>query len=93
MDKAENNVIELEEQNIIMKIPADAIHLEIVAKVVDADGNVQQVSASHTFTDIRQMRQDFLDNVEGGDDYDVVYTLTEKGERLLEDIRRNEQWP
>ena len=37
--------------------------------------------------EIADARQDFLDNVEDGDDYDAIYTLTEEGERYLDSLQ------
>ena len=87
--KEEPKTIELEEINIFLKIPKDAVALEVTASLI-ADGKVQKVSKKLSVSDIRDKRQDFLDNVEDGDDYDARYVLTEEGMAYLESLRKGE---
>ena len=87
--KEEPKTIELEEMNIFLKIPKDAVALEVTASLI-ADGKVQKVSKKLSVSDIRDKRQDFLDNVEDGDDYDARYVLTEEGMAYLESLRKGE---
>ena len=78
--------IELEEINIIAKIPESTSRLTIIAQYFDNDGNPVKVSKVMNTADIRNAREDFLDNVECGDDYDAYYVITEEGRRYLEEI-------
>ena len=81
----EHKVIELEEMNIFLRIPKEAVALEVTASLL-MDGKVQKVSTNLSVSDIRDRRQDFLDNVEDGDDYDARYVLTEEGKAYLESL-------
>jgi hypothetical protein len=86
----ENNEIELEQQNVIIKIPVDAVKLTITAKILGDNDTLQTVSADLGLKDIQEARSAFLDNVEFGDDYDAVYVLTEKGRAYLEELERKD---
>ena len=81
----EHKVIELEEMNIFLRIPKEAVALEVTASLL-MDGKVQKVKNSLSVSDIQDRRQDFLDNVEDGDDYDARYVLTEEGKAYLESL-------
>ena len=70
--------------NIILDIPDSTFHMDVVAKMIDDDESTKIVTARLGLADIRRMRQDFLDNVEGGDDYNAVYTLSEQERKRLE---------
>lgn len=82
--------IDLEEINVIMKIPVGSAFIKMQVTMVDAQGNVSEVETMYSTEEIRQMRQDFLDNVECGDEYDARYVLTEKGRQYLEELRKLE---
>lgn len=82
-----NEQIELEEMNVLIKIPLNAATIDLTAHILDENGKVLNVARHFTTDEVRKARQDFLDNVEDGDDYDAVYTLTEKGQRYLEELR------
>lgn len=69
--------------HIILAVPRDTVRLKVEAAVLDENGQMRSYEAVLGPEDIRQSRQDFLDNVDGGDDYDAVYTLTDKGRELL----------
>lgn len=86
----ENNEIELEQQNVIIKIPVDAVKLRITAKILGDNDTLQTVSTDLGLKDIQEARSAFLDNVEFGDDYDAVYVLTEKGRAYLEELERKD---
>lgn len=81
--------IELDEINIIVKIPKDTARITIHAVVLDDDGSPLGVSKTLNPEDIRQARQDFLDNVEDGDDYDALFVLTDAGREWLEQQEKN----
>lgn len=83
MADEEREYLDLEEENIIIGIPVDTFKLEIVATVITDDGE-KTVKALLKRSDIRQARKDFLENVEAGDDYNAVYTLTDAGRAFLE---------
>ena len=82
--------IELEEMNIIVKIPKDALKVTIKVQVPGHDGEIIKAKKKLTKTDIDAARKDFLDNVEDGDDYDATYALTEKGREYLKQLREKQ---
>lgn len=85
-----NETIELEEMNIIIKVPTEAVSLTINAKVMSDDGEIYEVQAPYSPSQLRQARQAFLDEVELGDDYDAKFVLTEKGLELAKMLREGE---
>ena len=78
--------VQLEDMGVILRIPKEAVRLEMTVLILDEDGNLQKVCAEFSASDIREARQAFLDNVEMGDDYDAVWGLTEKGRRELDEM-------
>lgn len=68
--------------NIIVKVPAETVACGFTAKLFQ-DGKLVEAHMEMTPEEFRQARQDFLDNVDGGDDFDKVYVLTEKAKREL----------
>lgn len=78
--------IELEEMNVILRIPAEAASVTISAVVIKGDKPVK-VKKKLNLKDIHQARSDFLDNVEDGDDYNARFVITEKGRRYLEQLK------
>lgn len=68
---------------IIMKIPEESESIRMEIDFVDTSGVKRKCVAQFNKDDIDGMRQDFLDNVEFGDDYDAVYVLTDKAEIYL----------
>ena len=83
--------IELEQMNVILKIPTDAVSLTITAKMLDEDGKLMSVSRTLAVSDIQGARKDFLDNVEDGDEYDAHYVLTDEGRAYLDALRKQEE--
>lgn len=81
--------IELDEINIIVKIPRDAARVTINAVVLENESSYLKVSTTLNPEDIRQARQDFLDNVEAGDAYDELVVLTDTGREWLEQREKN----
>ena len=88
-DKAEKS-IEVEEMNIILLIPKEVASITVNAVIIDADDKTLKVSRRLSVEDIRKARQDFLDNVEGGDDYDAHYVLSDEGMKYLEQLREKQ---
>ena len=72
--------------HIIITIPKSTASLKISATMIDSDGKTSEAYSIMTPDDIRTARQGFLDNVEGGDDFDAVYTLTEKGKEMYDKL-------
>lgn len=68
--------IDTELVNIILKIPKNTAVLSVEATVLK-DGKSQIMKADFSPSDIFDMRMDFLDNVEAGDEYDGVYVLAD----------------
>lgn len=89
-DYKKGEVVELDEINIILNIPANAARLDVTAYLFDDDGKSVKVQSVLNAEQIRKCRIDFLENVDGGDDYDARYVLTEAGKKWLEDIERGD---
>ena len=70
--------------NIIVKIPSETVRLEVNAVFLDEGGIPYNAVMTMNPSDIFKARQDFLDNVDFGDDYDGYFTLTDKGKEMLE---------
>ena len=76
------------EMGIILKIPVNTITMSMTVRFINSDGEVKQQTAEFDHSDIIDFRRDFLDNVELGDDYDAIYTLTEKGIEYQKKLER-----
>jgi hypothetical protein len=87
-EEPEEKEITLEEQNVILKIPKNAVRITIGVQIIQPNGAVINVHKMLMPDDIRQARTDFLENVEDGDDYDTHYVLTEKGREYLDQLQR-----
>lgn len=79
------------DSHIILAIPSGTARLKAEVTLLDGDGQPHICETVLGPEEIRQARQDFLDNVDGGDDYNAVYTLTEKGRELYERIKAGEE--
>lgn len=71
--------------HIILPVPKDTVTVSVTAKMIQ-NGKLIEAKMDMTPEDFRQLRQDFLDNVEGGDEYDDVYTLTDIGKEIADQI-------
>lgn len=71
--------------NIIVKVPKETVTCGFTAKLL-MNGELKEAHMEMTPEEFRQARQDFLDNVEGGDDFDKVYRLTEEGKAYVEKL-------
>ena len=69
--------------NIIVKVSENTVACKFTATMITDDGKLQDAEMKMNAEEFRQARQDFLDNVEDGDDYDMVYVLTDKAKREL----------
>ena len=78
----------LDEINVIMKIPKNAYRIKVECDVIDDHGEHHQYLKYLLPENIMQARQDFLDNVDGGDDYDARYVITEKGIEWLKQLEK-----
>ena len=76
----------LDEMNIILKIPKEAVAIEVTASLLSDAGELQRVSKKLTVTDIQSQRQAFLDNVDLGDEYDARFVLTPEGREYLKQM-------
>ena len=81
------NRIKLDLMNIITKIPKEAVKVMVEATMYH-DGKIEIVHSGMNMAEIAEARRDFLDNVEDGDDYDAIYTITEEGERYLDELQQ-----
>ena len=75
---------ELEEQNIILRIPKHTMRLKVDAGVLEGD-TVIQYRREFDDEDVQEMRQKFLEYLED-DDYDARYVITELGEEYLREL-------
>lgn len=87
--KKKKQAVELEEMNVILRIPKDTMQVEIKCLVAGIDVDVQTVKKKLDVSDIIKARSDFIDNV-GDDDYDQQWVLTEKALKELGDINATE---
>ena len=78
--------VELQEMNIILRIPENAVFLEVKASLMDENGELMNVMKKLPVQDIFKARQDFLQNVEDGDEYDARYVLTDEGREYLNSL-------
>lgn len=68
--------------NIIVKVPENTVACRFTAKMLQ-DGKLIEAHMDMTPEEFRQARQDFLDNVEAGDEYDGVWALTDEAKKML----------
>lgn len=78
---------DIELHNIIMQIPKNTSELTITAKIIEGD-KVVKVQGVYNINEIFQARKDFLDYVDGGDDYNATYSLTDEGRAYVEELIR-----
>lgn len=83
--------VETETIGIIVRIPKNTARLQLAASFLDEDGTPQTLRRVMDVSDIRDARNDFIDNVEAGDDYDAVYVVTDKGLRWLDELEQKRQ--
>lgn len=69
--------------NIIVQVPKETVACRFTAKML-MNGKLVEAHMEMTPEEFRQARQDFLDEVEGGDDYDKLYVLTEEGRAYVD---------
>ena len=86
MEEMEPKEVELQEMNIILKIPENAVFLEVKASLMNENGQLMNVMKKLPVQDIFKARQDFLQNVEDGDEYDARYVLTDEGREYLNSL-------
>lgn len=84
------DTIELEQINVIVKIPKNTMRMTLHCAVLPDDSDyLINVENRLDHDAIVQARQDFLDNVDGGDDYDGRFVITDKGREWLEQMEKN----
>lgn len=88
--KVENEIQEDELIHIILPVPKDTVTVSVTAKMIQ-NGKLIEAHMDMTPEEFRQARKDFLDEVEDGDDYDKVWTLTEEGLNHLNQIMGGEK--
>ena len=69
--------------HIIVQVPKDTVAVSFDAKLLRG-GQLVTAHMDMSAEEFRQARKDFLDEVEAGDEYDAVYTLTDEFKRKLE---------
>ena len=87
MPEEEKKTIELEEMNVILRIPVSSASVTVTAMVIDENDELVKVCRRFSAEDIRAARQVFLDNVEDGDDYDARFVITDEGMGYLEQLK------
>lgn len=70
------------EMDIIVPVPANTITLTMTARFLDNDGQVQMQTAEFDHSNIIDMRNDFLNVLNGTEEYE----LTEEGYKLLSEL-------
>lgn len=75
----------MKEMPIIITVPEDATDVIIKAFLPNEDGSMTAYQSYMNTETIAKARRDFVEMV-GDDDYDVRYTLTDKGRELLEKL-------
>ena len=81
--------MEVEEINVILRIPRDAASITIKAALIDENEKTVKLSRRLSAENIRLARQAFLDNVEDGDDYDARFVLTDEGRAYLKELMKS----
>lgn len=71
--------------HIIVQVPEETVACSFTAKML-VNGKLQDAHMEMTPYEFRQARQDFLDEVYSGDDYDKVYKLTEEGRKYADKL-------
>ena len=79
----------LEEINVILKIPKGTVKLSINATIMNENGELEKVGRDLSLTDIQDARTAFLNNIDGGDDYDAMWSLTDKGKKMLDELEES----
>ena len=77
-----NEELDTELIHIIVQVPKDTVSISVDAKLLQ-NGKLIDAHMDMTPEEFRQARQDFLDEVEAGDDYDRVWTLTDEAKKML----------
>lgn len=83
--KVEKEIPDEDFIHIILPVPKDTVTVSVTAKMIQ-NGELIEAKMDMTPEDFRQLRQDFLDEVDGGDEYDDVYTLTDIGKEIADQI-------
>lgn len=76
--------------HIIVQVPKDTVTVSFDAKMI-RNGELVTAHMDMTPEEFRQARKDFLDEVDGGDEYDAVYALTEEGKEYADRLLRGER--
>lgn len=82
-----NKEIEVNEHNIILRIPEDSVKLEVIAWIPDPEDDAKLIKVTKSFSpkQLQEMRWSFLENL-GDDDYDAIYALTDEGKKWLDEM-------
>lgn len=84
--------IDLEEMNVIIRIPKNSKKLEIRITLDDnTDTKTKKVKKKFKRKEIQEARNAFLGNVEFGDDYDDTFVLTDEGMEYLKSINMSKE--
>lgn len=81
----------LDQMNIFVAVPENCIGLELNATILNDKNELEHVSKKLSLNEIILARNDFLTYVEGGDDYNATYVLTEEGKAYAESLLRKDE--
>ena len=84
------NELDTELIHIIVQVPKDTVAVSVDAKLLQ-NGELITAHMDMNAEEFRKARQDFLDNVDGGDMYDAVYSLTAEGRKYADELMREER--
>lgn len=79
----EENTVELEEENAVVRLPVNTVRIDMKASVFDGERIVE----AHRIMDISEIRRAFMLAEEYYDDPDALYAITDKGREYLEYLR------
>lgn len=85
IDDNKKDIVELEEESVILRIPKNTVFLKLESTVIDDDGELKRYRINIPLEDIKNARTYFEENV-GDEDYDAKWILTEEGRRYLEQL-------
>ena len=89
-EENEGAVLDMDLIHIIIQIPKETAGLEVTATMLGEDMKPYKAYMKLTASDIREAREDFLENVEDGDEYDVLYVATDLGKELAKQMEAGE---
>ena len=87
-EKKEISVDDIKFMNVLLTIPENSIQVTVDVKTME-NGEIVDLIGTYNPKDIREIRSDFLQAVPDGDEWNAVYTLTEKGQEYVDKYLKN----